>query len=197
VTAGERVALLGPNGSGKSTLIGLLAGLQSPRAGTVRVLGGDPVRGDARFRRRTAVALDRPAHWEALTGRENALLLASALGLGEDHARARVERLLELFSLTQDADVPVGEYSLGMRRKLLLLEALTGDPEVILMDEPTLGLDPPAVDALGDELEDGWRHRLSMLLGLRAQDGDTCLQIRGLDVGDEPPLKTRPKSLLQ
>ena len=152
VEPGERVAVLGPNGSGKTTLLGVLAGLVRPTGGDARVLGHDPASRDPSFRRRLAVALDRPAPWTTLTGRENALLIARARGLGPAEARERVDRLLARFQLEDAADTAVADYSLGMKRRLHLAEALTGDPEVILLDEPTLGLDPAGAQALAGEL---------------------------------------------
>jgi len=176
--AGERAAVVGPNGSGKSTLVRLVAGLLRPTGGTLRVLGEDPSRAGVAFRRRTAVALDRPAHWEVLGARENALLLASARGLVREDARRRIDDLLSRFGLTAAADVPVGELSLGMRRRLHLVEALTADVELLVLDEPTLGLDPEGVLALAGEL------------GRRAERG-TAVLLATNDVGAVPRLAGR------
>ena len=175
VGRGERVAVLGPNGSGKSTLLRLLAGLLVPSAGTVAVLGQDPIRGGPALRRGMGVALDRPAAWEALGGRANALLLARARGLGRAVALERVDRLLARFGLEAEADVAVAEYSLGMRRKLLLVETLTGDPEVILLDEPTLGLDPSGVEVLAAELGERARQGAAVLVATNDVTGAPAL----------------------
>jgi ABC-type multidrug transport system ATPase subunit len=152
VAPGERVVLLGPNGSGKSTLVHLLAGLLSPKSGTISVLGRDPLRLESAVQRRVGVALDHSAHWDPLTGRENAILLARAAGLSVEHAEPRVDALLGRFAMSPS--VRVADYSLGMRRKLLIAEALLHHPEVVLLDEPTIGLDPSAIDTLAELLEE-------------------------------------------
>jgi ABC-2 type transport system ATP-binding protein len=180
VHAGESVVVLGPNGSGKSTLMRLLAGLLRPGNGNVRVLGADPA--SSTFpRRRVGVALDRPAHWEPLTALENVELIARAAGLSRSGAASEGTALLQRFGL--DTHVPVSEHSLGMNRKLLLAETFVSAPEVLLLDEPTLGLDPTGVDAL------------SALLAERTAAGAAAV-IASNDVRAAPALATRIVFLL-
>jgi ABC-type multidrug transport system ATPase subunit len=102
----------------------------------------------ASLRRQIGIAGDEAIHQDALTGTENALFFARLGGLGGAVARSRVGALLSDFGLEQDADRPVAHYSLGMRRKLLLLEALVHDPRLVVLDEPTTGLDRQGRDAL-------------------------------------------------
>lgn len=140
VRAGEVLGLVGPNGSGKTTLLRVLATLDAPTSGSVRWFGTADRRSVA-VRRRLGAALDTPVHLDALTGAQNAELFAGLHGVA---GRRRRERLAELFAwagLSEARDRPVGEYSLGMRRRLSLVEALCPDPDLLVLDEPTLALD--------------------------------------------------------
>lgn len=154
VAAGERVVLLGPNGSGKTTLLRVLSTALRPDGGALRLLDRPVPPATPSLRRRLGVLPDRPAHLEALTARENAHLFARARGLAAADARDRVEALLDRFELSGVADVAVGAFSLGMRRRLALVEAFVHEPELLLLDEPSLGLDPSGVDALVVLLEE-------------------------------------------
>ncbi|MGH7446895.1 MAG: ATP-binding cassette domain-containing protein [Longimicrobiales bacterium] len=154
VRAGEIVGLLGPNGGGKSTLLRLLATALRPQAGTLLLLGMR-TRAPARaLRQSIGYAADVPVHLDVLSGRHNAVAFARAAGLPRSVATAAVVTLFDRFELTTDAHRAAGEYSHGMRRKLLLTEALAHVPGLILLDEPTLGLDPPASAALGELLRE-------------------------------------------
>ena len=151
---GEVVALLGPNGSGKSTLLRLLATELRPGAGRLELLGRVPSRRTVALRRRLGVAPDVPVHLDVLSGRHNVVLFGRAAGLGSREARERADALLERLGLAEDAAAPAGAYSHGMRRKLLLAQALVHEPDLLLLDEPTLGLDPPSREALLDLLRE-------------------------------------------
>lgn len=143
---GERVVVMGPNGSGKSTLLRLVSTeLPSPR-GALRLFegGGNP----SAARRRLGVAQDQAVHLDALTGLENGLLFAELYGMPAGEAEIVLEDLFSALGLGDVMNVPVGEYSHGMRRKLLLAEALCHRPDLIVLDEPALGLDPPSRIAL-------------------------------------------------
>lgn len=155
---GEVVALLGPNGAGKSTLLRLLATDLSPTAGELRLLGVPATPPTAGLRRRLVYVPDRGAHLEPLTGRENARFFlelgtpADSPTPGSHPATGPLEALLDEFGLAQALHVPVREYSFGMRRKLLLAQGLAASRELLLLDEPTVGLDPFAMEALADGL---------------------------------------------
>lgn len=144
VIAGESVALMGPNGSGKTTLLRILAGDLRPTSGDLR-RGGDAA---IPPRLITGYAPDEAIHFDELTGRENACLFARAYGARDVAA----EQMLERFGLLPDAGLPAAEYSFGMRRRLLLVEALAHAPQLLFLDEPTVGLDPAAAETLATEL---------------------------------------------
>ena len=136
VGEGEILGLLGPNGSGKSTLLKVIARLIPPDEGTITL----PSEGQAMMRR-TGMLFDHAVHWETLTGYENARFFACSYGMDPAAAHGRLEDLFSLFELRERWDDPVSAYSYGMRRKLGLIEALAHDPSLILLDEPSIGLD--------------------------------------------------------
>jgi Cu-processing system ATP-binding protein len=136
--AGTTVALVGHNGAGKSTLIKLMLGVTSPSAGSIRVLGRDPVSGGPALRRQFGFLPENAAFHPALTGREAMAFFARLKG-GSVGANAG---LLERVGLTEAADRRIGAYSKGMRQRLGLAQALIGAPGILFLDEPTTGLDP-------------------------------------------------------
>ncbi len=142
VEPGTVVGLLGPNGAGKTTLVRILATLLPPTAGGARVLGHDVVAEPLAVRRRIGLAGQFAAIDEELTGRENVEMVGRLYRLPGAEARTRAAEVLERFGLTDVADRRVATYSGGMRRRLDLGASLTGRPPVLLLDEPTTGLDP-------------------------------------------------------
>jgi ABC-2 type transport system ATP-binding protein len=142
VEAGSVVCLLGRNGAGKSTLVRILSTLLTPDAGTVRIGGVDAVREARHVRSLIGLAGQYAAVDGTLTGRENLELVGRLYGLGRVEARARTDEVLERLSLTAAGDRLVFTYSGGMRRRLDLGASLVGRPMVLIMDEPTTGLDP-------------------------------------------------------
>ena len=140
LAAGEVLGLMGPNGSGKSTLLRVLATAATPTAGRVSWFGSTTPRAPS-VRRRLGVMLDQPAHFDKLTGYQNAWFFARQFGLSSELARDRLDELFRWSGLSEARDQLVGEYSLGMKRKLNLVEALVHRPSILLLDEPTLALD--------------------------------------------------------
>ncbi len=142
VAAGTVFGLLGPNGAGKTTLVRILATLLEPSSGRATVLGHDVVREPLAVQRRIGLAGQFAAVDEELTGRENVEMIARLYRLAKDEARRRATDVLERFDLVDAADRRVSTYSGGMRRRLDLAAGLIGRPPVLLLDEPTTGLDP-------------------------------------------------------
>ena len=144
VEAGTIFALLGPNGAGKTTAVRILATLLAPDAGTVEVGGVDALAEPDRVRTQIGLTGQFSAVDMFLTGGENLRLMAALRHLDRETASRRVEDLLARFELTDAADRPVATYSGGMQRKLDLAMTLIGSPRIIVLDEPTTGLDPRA-----------------------------------------------------
>src|SRR6266851_3707686 len=140
LAGGEVLGLMGPNGSGKSTLLRVLATAATPTAGRVSWFGNTNPRLPS-LRRRLGVMLDQAAHFDKMTGYQNAWFFARQFGLTSELARDRLDELFEWCGLSEAREQLVGEYSLGMQRKLNLVEALVHRPSILLLDEPTLALD--------------------------------------------------------
>ena len=144
VPAGTVEGLLGPNGAGKTTLIRILATLLAPDSGRARIGGVDVADDSHTVRTIIGLAGQYAAVDESLTGRENLLMVGRLYRLGRGQARARADEALERLGLVDAADRPVRTYSGGMRRRLDIGASLVGRPRVLLVDEPTTGLDPRA-----------------------------------------------------
>lgn len=142
---GEIFGLLGPNGAGKSTTILMMLGLTEPTSGTVRVCGLNSTRRPLDVKKRVGYLPDDVGFYEDLTGYENLVYTASLNGLSAGEGRSRASELLELVGLSEAADKKAGKYSRGMRQRLGLADVLIKQPELIILDEPTLGIDPEGV----------------------------------------------------
>ncbi len=141
VGAGEILGLIGPNGSGKSTLLRVLSTAAPPDSGSLRVGGADGLKERRKARAKTGLMVDRPTHYGDLSGWDNAYLFARAYGMGGEKAEGVLAELFEFFDLAEFRDDRVKTYSYGMGKKLALIEAIAHGPELLLLDEPSLGLD--------------------------------------------------------
>jgi ABC-type multidrug transport system ATPase subunit len=170
VDPGEILGLVGPNGSGKSTLLRVLSTAIKPDSGTLRVAGADGVRESRKVRAGLGLMVDRPTHYGDLSGRANAYLFARAYGMEEEKAASALAELFDYFDLAEYAGDKVKTYSYGMGKKLALIEALAHGPEVLLLDEPSLGLDYTSQLAYQRRIRDLAENGVTVLLASNQVD---------------------------
>lgn len=149
---GQVVALLGPNGAGKTTFVRAVATLLRPDSGTLFVDGIDALRQPAKVRQVIGLAGQFAAVEEAMTGRENLEMVGRLFGLSAKAAKAAAVKVLDQMQLTENADRLVRTYSGGMRRRIDLGISLVGEPRLLLLDEPSTGLDPGSRIQLWDAI---------------------------------------------
>ena len=150
ICVGEVFGLLGPNGAGKTTTILMLLGLTEPSAGSVRVDGLDPTRDALAVKRRVGYLPDDVGFYDELTGRQNLAYTAALNRLPRREAAERIDELLAVVGLVDEADRKVRGYSRGMRQRLGLADALVKRPTILILDEPTVNIDPRGVHELLD-----------------------------------------------
>jgi Cu-processing system ATP-binding protein len=183
---GETVALVGHNGAGKTTLMKLMLGLIRPTGGSIAVLGEDPAAGEFAARRRLGYLPENVSFNAALTGQET---LAFYARLKREPAKS-VAPLLDRVGLTHAAGRRVGTYSKGMRQRLGLAQALLGEPRVLLLDEPTTGLDPALRQSFYEIVEELRGRGATVLLSshalteLEERAGRVVIMNRGIKVAD-------------
>jgi ABC-2 type transport system ATP-binding protein len=154
IKAGELFAFLGPNGAGKTTTIKLICGLLFPTYGTVRVGGFDMEKDGDRARQLLSYVPDQPYLYEKLTGREFLRFIADMYGLPRAQGLQRIEKMVQLFDLGDFVDDLTERYSHGMRQRTVFAGALLHEPRILVVDEPTVGLDPRSVRLLKDLLRE-------------------------------------------
>ncbi len=189
--SGESVGYLGPNGAGKTTTLKLLAGLARPTRGSVRVHGFDPSRDRARALRRLGALVETPGVPPYLTGSDLLEYVARVKGVPPSERRAAARHAAEAMNVADHLARPFGSLSTGLARRMLLGATLVGDPEVLLLDEPTLGLDPAARHDLRAVLRTLSRNGLTLLLSTHLLEDvqEVCGRVlflrNGVLVGDE------------
>jgi ABC-2 type transport system ATP-binding protein len=161
---GEVFGLLGPNGAGKTTTILMLLGLTEPTSGSALVDGMDPTRHPLRVKSRVGYLPDEVGFYENISGRDNLLYTADLNRLSRTEGRRRIDELLALVGLSDVADRKVGGYSRGMRQRLGLADALVKQPSILILDEPTVNIDP-----------EGVRELLALVARLSVEQGVTVL----------------------
>jgi len=152
IPRGEIFGFLGPNGAGKTTTIRMVAGILQPSAGTILVGGTDLARSPETAKRMIGYIPDRPFLYEKLSGSEFLRFTAGLWGFDGAEVESRAERFLRLFSLYDWRDELIESYSHGMRQKLLITSAFIHEPQLIVVDEPMVGLDPKSARLLKDLL---------------------------------------------
>jgi len=142
VKKGEIFGLLGPNGAGKSTTLRMLSTLSQPTKGTATIGGYDTVKNDMQVRKLIGIVSEKMIIYNRLTAKENLYFFGSLFNIPKDTLNKRIDELLELVKLTKFKNAQVGTFSTGMRQRMNVIRALLNMPQVLYLDEPTLGLDP-------------------------------------------------------
>lgn len=164
IRKGEVFGLLGPNGAGKTTTILMLLGLTEPTSGAAEICGNDCTRNPLAVKSIVGYMPDNVGFYSDMTGRENLRFTGKLNGLSGEFLENRIDELLQRVGMTQAADQKAGTYSKGMRQRLGIADVLMKDPEIIIMDEPTLGIDP-----------EGMRQLLELIGKLATEDGRTLM----------------------
>ena len=145
VARGEIFGFLGPNGAGKTTTIKMIAGILEPSAGTITIGGIDILKQPEAAKRKIGFIPDRPYRYEKLTGMEFLKFTADLYGVPHEIYRENARKNLAMFSLADWSDQLIESYSHGMKQRLIMSAALLHEPEIIIVDEPMVGLDPAAI----------------------------------------------------
>jgi ABC-2 type transport system ATP-binding protein len=170
IGAGELFAFLGPNGAGKTTTIKLMCGLLFPTAGTIRIGGLDmEVDGD-RARQLISYVPDQPFLYEKLTGREFLQFIADMYAMPRHVGKRRIEEMIDTFSLSDFVDDLTERYSHGMRQRAVFAAALLHQPRLLIVDEPTVGLDPRSIRLLKDLLRNEVKSGTTVFLSTHSLD---------------------------
>jgi len=150
VKEGEIFGFLGPNGAGKTTSIRILCTLSSPTEGSATVAGFDVVKKGDKVREHIGLVSEKMIMYDRLTARENLRLFGELFSIPRDVLRERIDELLQLVQMEKWADHQIGTFSTGMKQRINVIRALLNEPEILFLDEPTLGLDPQSTSEIRD-----------------------------------------------
>lgn len=164
IEEGEIFGFLGPNGAGKTTTILMLLGLTEPTSGEVRVFGHNATRESLKVKRMTGYLPENVGFYEDLTARENLAYIVRLNGIGSARGTARIDEVLSLVGLSEVADREAGKFSRGMLQRLGMAATLVKNPRFVILDEPTLGIDPEGVEQI-----------LSLIAKMREDENITIL----------------------
>ena len=165
VEEGEIFGFLGPNGAGKTTTILMLLGLTEPTSGQVAVCGFNPTRESLEVKRRVGYLPENPGFYDDISAKENLLYMARLNRIPEDQARKRTAEVLDQVGLADDGRRLVREFSRGMKQRLGIAEVLVKNPTAIILDEPTLGIDPDGAIRILEMIKDlNRQHGLTVML---------------------------------
>ena len=153
IPRGEIFGLLGPNGAGKSTTIAMLSGLLEPTTGTISLLGMDLAKPLTRAKGRIGLVPQELALYPCLSARDNLMFFGRIYGLHGKILRERIQAVLDLVQLADRADERIGTFSGGMKRRINLAAGLLHQPEILFLDEPTVGVDPQSRNAIFESIE--------------------------------------------
>jgi ABC-2 type transport system ATP-binding protein len=153
VQAGQTVGLIGPNGAGKSSTVSMICGLLRPDAGKIELEGAAVTQGQSAAKRKIGFVPQDLALYEDLSARENLKLFAALYGIGGSELKRRCDEVLALVNLSDRAADKPSTFSGGMKRRLNIAAALMHDPQLLILDEPTVGVDPQSRNAIFDTLE--------------------------------------------
>ena len=148
IREGEVFGFLGPNGAGKTTTLLMFLGLTEPTSGKVRVSGLDPTREPLRIKEKVGYLPENVGFYDDMDARQNLRYVARLNRIPDDVSVKRINELLKLVGLMEEADKKVGAYSKGMRQRLGIAEVLVKEPKIIFLDEPTIGLDPDGTNRM-------------------------------------------------
>lgn len=148
ITQGEVFGFLGPNGAGKTTTLLMLLGLSEPSSGRAWVCGFDPTREPLKVKRVVGYLPENVGFYDDMNAVQNLLYVSRLNGIPDDVSRKKIEELLKVVDLQGEPKKKVGDYSRGMRQRLGIAEVLLKDPQVVFLDEPTLGLDPDGANQM-------------------------------------------------
>lgn len=197
VSKGEIFGLLGPNGAGKTTTIRMMTGQIMPTKGSLLIGGHDILKEPLMAKSITGYVPDRAFFYEKLTAREFLIFLASIYSMKKHKALSRIDELGELFGIKDFIDELIEGYSQGMRQRLLFVSAMLHNPEVLVIDEPVVGLDPMGVILIKDVIKDMSLRGITVFLATHSLHiaGELCHRVGLLNKGLLTEIKHREEFL--